>query len=373
MRAEDIIVQLAVRLPQLTDKLTRDVPLNSLTRSGTVMTAACAAEHGLSPGDGVAITGAIAPISITSLTRSATTGTLVTSTDHDRTLNLTRVLATDLGKTVTTSGAVESEFNGTFTIIRVVNRRKIEFTMADSGPTTATGSPVLEDGESALRDYNTTYAVLEAPDAATFTFTQTTTSLPDPIGTIVARAKPRISTAVTPDRLVQAYTEKGIDELWLFVVLEDVPASKSRAVLSDAIDNLQRGNEFRQQIIQPFTLYLFIPTSANISGRPARDLAEDLFQPICQSVLFGKFDSGLFVGKQGPVQFSTHGTFSYDTAVYVHAYSFQQVVDLVFEDTVGSDLDVAFRDIDLTIFPDLDGGTGLANLTATIDLDEEAV
>ncbi len=49
-----------------------------------------------------------------------------------------------------------------------------------------------------------------------------------------------------------------------------------------------------------------------------------------------------------------HGDFRYDGALYVHQFSFQQTVDLTYEDTVGPlELDVAFRNIDLTIFPTL--------------------
>ncbi len=367
MRGSDIVTQLALLLPQLTDEFTNEISVNTLVRSGTVVTANCDEEHGLSPGDAVVIVGSVVPIPISSLTRSGTTGTLVTTTDHDRTLNLGSTVATNLDTDVEISGAVEAEFNGTFPIIQVTNRRGITFTMPDSGATDATGSPVLENSESQLRDYNSAYSVLEVPSSVSFTFTQTVTSLPNPIGTIVARSKARVSSGVSITRLVASYTEKAVNELWLFVVLEDAVASKSRSIRSDAVDNLQRGSEFRQQVVQPFTIYIFVPATSFIGGQEARDLAEDLFRPICRSLLFSKFDSGLFVGKQGPVQFVSHGVFDYNTAVYVHAYGFQQVADLVFDDTIGPDLDVAFRDMDLTFDPNLGGTT---KLTATIDLDD---
>jgi hypothetical protein len=100
-----------------------------------------------------------------------------------------------------------------------------------------------------------------------------------------------------------------------------------------------------------------------------RDDAEDLFRPICRSLLFSAFDSGLHVGEQSPLQFVQHGFSSYNTAFYIHAYQFEQTVDLTFDDTVGYDLDVAFRDITLDIKVDI--GTGEPSLTADIDLDEE--
>lgn len=363
MRASDVVVQLALSLPQLTDKLTDDIVVNSIVRSGSVMTANCDAAHGLEPGDRVAIVGAVEPIPISSLTRSGTTGTLVTSTDHD--------LTEPVASTVTISGATESEFNGTFTRTSILNRSTIIFEMADAGPTTATGSPVLEGAESALRQYDSSYAVLEAPSKVAFTFAHAATTLPDPIGTIVARAKARVSASATIERALAAYTKQAIDKLWAFVVIEDVVASKNRAIGSDALENLQPGHEFRQQLIQPFTVYTVTPTADQLSGMVARDQAEDLFRSICQSLLGHRFDSGLQVAAtQGTVAFVSHGTFAYNTSIYVHAYSFQQVVDLVFEDTVGPALDVAFRDIALTMTPDLPGAQGLGTMTAAIDLDE---
>ena len=363
MRSSDVITQLSVLLPQLTDKFTDDVNIFSITRSGTEMTAQCADKHDVEVGDAVAIVNAEMHLAA-AVTRSGAIGTLVTTLVHDFTKKI--------AKTVTLSGAAEAEFIGTFTTIDIVDRNTITFVMVDSGPTTATGSPVLENSESSLRQYNTTYKVTSTPDDAKFTFNHSVSGLADPTGSILARVKPRISGAVEIPRAIAAYTQQKINKYWMFVVIDDVSASKGRAINSDAIDNIQRGNEYRQQFIQPFSIYVFIPVVEEIAARQARDIADDLFQSICKSLVFSKFDSGIFVGKQGPVQFVGHGLHQYSTSLYIHQYSFQQIVDLTFDDTVGFDLDVAFRDIDFTINPhfDLDvvPETG-ESMTATIDLD----
>lgn len=365
MKASDVVNQLAVLLPQLTDKLTRNTSVLSLSRSGTTITAACADQHGLKVGDAVAITGATTQIAVSSLTRSGTVGTLVTSTDHD--------LTNDVASTITISGAVEAEFNGSFTLVNVDSRKTIRFAMTDAGATTATGSPILEDGESALRQYDGTYRVDSVPTGETFTFQNASTTLADPAptATIEARAKPRISAGVNPERILDAYTKQEVGDLWLFAVLDPVSASKSRNTRSDAIDNLVSGSEYRQQILQGVTLYLFIPAQEQIAAASARDLAEDLFRPVCRSMLGSKFSSGLYADKLGPVHFVGHSVASYDASVYVHAYSFQQTVDLYFEDTVGPDLDVALRNIDFDSATRVDGGTaGGPFLTADINLDD---
>ena len=76
---------------------------------------------------------------------------------------------------------------------------------------------------------------------------------------------------------------------------------------------------------------------------------------------------------QGRVQFVGHGTFSTNTAVYVHAYSFQQTSSIYEQDTVGPDLDVALRNLNFTMTADLPGETQTPDrpsLTATLDLDD---
>jgi hypothetical protein len=362
MKASDIITQLAILLPQLTDKFTDDIAVASLTRSGTEITVQCEEKHGLIVGDGVAIVNSLMHIGISSLTRSGVVGTLVTSADHD----LTNAIAT----TITISGSDEADFNGTFTRLNIVNRRTITFTMLDSGATTESGTPLLHNAESSLRQYNSTYRVSSVPSETVFTFNHATAGLADPTGDIIARVKPRISGAIQIDRALQTYTSQKVDKYWLFVTLDDVVASKGRAIDSDAVDNLQRGNEFRQQIIQPFTIYVFIPVQDEIAARESRDIASDLFRPICRSLLFSKFDSRLYVGQQGPVQFASHGIYQYDPAVYIHSFNFQQVIDITFEDTVGPDLDVALRNIDYTLDFELSDFATRGTLTGNVDLDD---
>ena len=352
MRGSEVAIRMAARLPQLTDKFTDEVGVNSCTRSTTVMTVGCDDPHGLEPGQSFAVVSAFTPVSISELKRSGVVGRMVTTTPHDVTY---RSASQNSQTTITISGATEGIFNATFDILTVIDRNNIEFAMADSGAVVSTGgTPILEDGFSSRQDYNTTYAVLDVLDEVNFTFTEANTTLVAPnVRDMVIRTKPRIATGgADAERMVSSYTPQASDKLWAYVVLDDVVASKNRAIQSDAVDNQPPGIEFRQQVIQGFTVYVFIPSTSTISGQSSRDLAEDLFRPICQSVLGFQFDSQLFVGSsQGATQFITHGTFRYDSALYVHAYAFQATMDLTFDDTIGDAADVAFRTIDLTMTP----------------------
>lgn len=360
MKAVDIVAQLAAKLPKLSDKFTTNISVTSLTNVGVTATADTATAHGLVIGDSVNITGAESPITINSLTRAGVVGTLVTATPHD--------LTEETSGTVDISGAVEAEFSGIFTILTVIDRNTVTFTMTDAGAVVATGTPQLLNGFSIYQGYNGLFAVASAPTTTQFTYTLITTPpLTTATGTIIARTAPRISSGISQDRCLEAYTTQAGDNLWAYVILGDVVASKSRKIDSDAVANLQTGEDYRQQLIQPFMVMVVIPTVTEIAGRVARDLAEDLFPPICKSLLLSKFDSGLRVGSQNPVAFVDHGFAAYNTAFYVHTYAFEQVADLTFDDTVGYPDNVAFRDIDTNIF--LDPGTGENTIEANVNLD----
>jgi hypothetical protein len=351
---------LAVVLPGLVDDFTTNVAATDLTRSGTTVTVTTAAAHGLAVGNQVNVTGALTPISC-GITRSGIVATLVTTADHDMTENA--------GFNVQIEGATEAEFNGTFTLLSVPNRRTITFQIADSGPVTATGAPLLLNGSSPLQSYNGLREITAIPTTTTFEYEVTDGTLFTPAsGTIVAKTLPRISSGSSLERLVAAYTKQNVDQAWLFVVLGDAVADKNRGIDTDSTDNLQRGHYFNQRLIQTVQLFVFLPASAQIAGRAARDRCEELLRPICQSVLSAKFPS-LVENDNNPLMITGHGLELYNTAFYVHQYAFEATLQLGQSDIFEPSDDVAFRDMDVTIR--LDVGTETFN--TLIDLDDTPV
>jgi len=362
MIAQEIVNQLAAILPSLVDDFTDSNAVSSLTRSGTTVTVTTSAVHGLSVGEAVNITGAITPITISSLTRVGIVGTLVTAADHDMTENA--------GFSVVIEGATESEFNGTFELLKVTNRRTITFEMPDSGATTATGTPLLTSGSSPLQSYNGLQDVTATPTTTSFEYEVSDSTLFTPAsGTIVAKTAPRISAAVDIDRVFDAYTKQTIDDAWLFVVLGDGVANKNKNIDLDGVNNLQRGQFFDQRVIQGVSVYLFLPTADQILARNARDRAQELLRPICRSILMGKFETQLAEGVQNPLQFTGHGFQAYNTAIYVHRYDFEALEQLTQDDIFNPTDDVAFRDISVKSILDID--TQVETIETEIDLDEE--
>lgn len=358
MRASDVVNQLAVYLPALVDDFTDSVAITSLARSGTTVTAETAAPHGLAANKAVNVTGALTPIPC-AITRSGIVATLVTDIDHDLTENA--------GFDVQIEGATEAEFNGTFTLLRVLNRRTITFQVADAGPVVATGSPVLLNGASPLQQYNGLRNVTSIPTSTSFTYEIADATLPTPAsGAPVAKTTPRISSAVDFERLLDSYTKQSTDKAWLFVVLGDGVVSKNRAIDTDATDNIQAGHYFNQRIVQSVSFFVFLPTSGELTGRTARDRCEELLGPICRSVLGVRFPS-LVENTNNPLMLVGHGLQAYNSAFYVHQYTFEATLQLGPSDVFVPSDDVAFRDIDLTLGLDV----GAETFNTIINLDDE--
>jgi hypothetical protein len=358
MRSEDIVKQLAVNLPRFVDDFTGNVTVDSLTRSGTTVTVTTSAAHGLAVGGQVNVTGALTPLTCT-ITRNGIVGTLVTDADHDLTENA--------GFDVQIEGAIEPEFNGTFELISVPNRRTVTFAMDDSGPVAATGDPVLLNGASPLQQYNGLQEITAVPSTITFQYEIADATLPTPAaGAIVAKTLPRISAAIDIERVMESYTKQGVGDGWLFVVVGDAVADKSRRVDTDATDNIQAGNYMNQRLIQTVQLFVIFPSSHTIAGRSVRDRCEELASPICQSVLGVKFPS-LFENRNNPLMITGHGPERYNTAIYAHQYSFEATLQLGPSDAFVPTDDVAFRDMDVTIGLD----TGAETFETLIDLDVE--
>jgi hypothetical protein len=364
MKASDIIRQLKAVLPQFTDKFTTNLSVSSLTRSGTTITAVTTTNHGLSTNDYANIVGAKSPTTINTLTQTGGVATAVTATDHDLTLNETEV---HLGREVFVeiSGANESDYNGTHKLLSVPNRTTFTYELVSTAPTPATGSPILE---TYGLGYVGWHQITKVNDT-TFTYQTTETPNSPAIGTIEARINVRVSGALNLEEAEAAYTAQQVDELMGFVVVGDKTANKDRVVESDAVATMGRGEEYRQLVIQPFSVYCIFPATGSIAARQERDDADDLVVPFCKSLLRVPFSSGFTETAFSNTVFSGDRFATYNKAIYVHEYAFETTGWIVYEDTVDPEYSVAFRDIELDFKSTLREEAGII-MTANINLDE---
>lgn len=361
MKIEDVIKQLQMILPTVTNDFSDQVSVVSITPSGSTATVTTATPHGLVVGEMTNISGTLAPVEIATITRSGTVATATTVTNHDITEN-------DITTEVTLSGATEAEFNGVFPFLSANNRKQFKFTVADAGPTSATGSPLLEDPPSAF-GYNGFQTLVTVPTTTTFTYTLPVVLTEDAVGVGIVHTNIRITGAVNMNRAADMYTKQTPGQLYAFATLGDTSASKDRNARNDATAALAAGSSRRQQIFQDFSVHVLSTVTNETSARAARDKMEDVMAVLFKSLLGWKAPTGV-AGREGlGVIFVSHGQGLYNTAVYVHEFQFQLLASITEDDTTEGALSVAFRDIALTMGTNL----GTEKLIADIDLDDEPI
>jgi hypothetical protein len=150
-------------------------------------------------------------------------------------------------------------------------------------------------------------------------------------------------------------------------------ANKSRHTNTDADKTRGSGNDPYQKIIESFKFYVFANTKNEIAARQARDLMDDIRNYLFKSIMGFKPPTNLESGKINGLTYVNDGVFSYSDSFYIHQFEFQSFVDVIFDDTLKINGDVAFRNIDLEfIDPLVSDGDDLI-MTANIDLDEEPI
>lgn len=368
MKAIDVVNRIANTLPAYTTSFSNVVNITSITVSGTDATVTTSSAHGVVDGDKVTITGAEAPVQIASLTRTGTQAQIVTSQDHDLTLSERDKVK---GKTVTISGATESQFNGTFNLLNVKNRREITIAVSNSGATTATGSPLLVNANGAIFNGLVTASNVTA---TTLKYTLPVSYTLPAAGTPKLHASIRIAAVLDINQyLKDMYTKQlaGIDHI--IVQLGDVTRNKNANETTDAFDSTTGEYSYTPKLIQQFAIYIIQTMTGIEGGAAARDKVESVYVPaIFKAVERAKFDTG-FTYSQYRATCTGHGVFGYDAeiskgkALYIHEMTFQIVATIDKDaDTAAPDYNVAMRDVGYTMKTDL--GTGV--LLADVDLDQ---
>lgn len=364
MKAEDVVVQLRAILPRVTDLFSEKVSISSLTRSSTTVTAVTSTAHGLATGNTIIIGGALTPTDISSLTFTDGIATAITASNHDLTEGWENTKPSDSAQ-IQITGAGESEYNGLNNLNSVLKRTKFTYEVTGTPASPATGSPQL------LQQFNAGYNgvhTITVVDPTTFTYEITQTPNTPAQGTIEVHKTVRISRVLNIERALEAYTKKADNKLWGFVVLDDVIPSKDRQVESDATGIRGAGTDVHQRLLTPFSVFVFIPTTSEISGAAARDQIEDIRPFLYKALLGVRFDTSL----QSETQYgiiSEGDLFSaYNGAVYMHQFVFSTITDIIIEDTVDPDFNVAFRNIELNFLDEFD----TVELSANVDLDEES-
>jgi hypothetical protein len=347
VRAEDIILQIKSSLPQFNDRFTDDISVTSLTISGNTVTATTAVAHALTVNKFVNIVGAKEPVFFSSLSRNQNISTIrrvreyaLVTTEYVHCLkdgdiisitgatqpefNVTNIRVSivndnqfryyapgntndatgtiiltnktvayavtvdphDLTKgrldeqTIIITGSNISDYNGNHSLRGVINENRFAF-IVDNTPAPSAGTPRLLQEKD--ETYNGLQIITSTPTANTFTYNVELAPQNNAEGTIIARTNHRISGGATLPVCLSSYTKQTTNKYWCFVVLDDVAASKSRNISTDATATFNSGNAFLQDLITPFNVYIFAPTVGEIAALKTSDymhfeLARDIFR-----------------------------------------------------------------------------------------------
>lgn len=358
MRITDVINQLRGVIPKYTDYFSTVLSVSTITASGGTATIVTSSPHGLTTGMNIVLKDVLTETSINGVSQDGLVFTFTTATDHDLTLGWPE------HEYITLDGFTDVDWNGSFKLLGVPNRRTFKVNSTNTLPT-LNSNEILE--EIRIDGVNGRYSLTVVDDTTievTGDFNDGTYS-----GGNISTAQ-RISGAVTVERALEQYTAQNLTDLWMFVVMSDASTSKDRSTYSDATSTKTAGNDMRLRLVDGFSLYIIKNTTEDITAIEAIDICRhDLLLPILKSINGIRFDTGLTYDGDFRCIFTGHTYFDYNRAIIIYQYDFEVVMDLTNDDVVEPEDTRAFRDIDyyLTL-----GGDDTDQMTVLpVDLDEE--
>ncbi len=342
MRLSELVTQAQKKLPIYTGYFSNTISASSLTADGTTCTLTTTTPHGLEVGQEFTIRNAKIKNNIISLTQNHGLGRLVTQYAHQVTKNtpLRRGDSTH----ITIIGANEEIYNGTFLIMDIPNANVVEFSIDETAPTIATGTPYLE--EDCFANFNGRHTVASVVSNTELTFELPYTPASNiALGDIKIYSGARISGEYSIEHAIEAYEAIGTNELWGFCVLSGANVSKSRVNHTDAIATIQQNADVRMDLVQDFDFFVIIPTTSEYCWIDFVDLANNLRKPILKTFHRAKVQSGMtdedcylaFVGDQ-PVDTTTKAFMVYD-------FKFQATINISNEDGVDGEFEPAIREL----------------------------
>lgn len=345
MYLRDVITQLRSELPKYSTKFSERVAISSLSYAGGIVTVVTATDHGLETGDITSIVDAKQRTPITSITEADGVATVTTTIDHDLT---TDYHDQDDQPDIEISGVTVGAYNGDWSLSDVTSRRIFTFEISGS-PIDANDGYLLEPspgGYSGLKE-------ITKINDTTFTFT-TSKTLATEGQRGYAHTNLRLTRSVTIDRFIEAYSKQLADDWWGVVVPENVQAAKNRHIFSDPTDMPTNGDEYRQKLIDNFSLYIIVPSKNDIAGGASYDEIIEESVGIFKALVGATLNSPYSISSFTKVIFEGHQFYTFLKAFYVHQFQFSVTDEIVNDDISTVEIDVAFRDLDYDIINEND-------------------
>lgn len=323
MQALEIVDRLKDVVGKYTDSFSQIITATSLTRSGTTATCITTTDHGLATNDYVTIRGATNPVIITSLTRVDNVVTAVASeaTQLIDPSKYTAALRDSL--TVTLSGTDPIEYSGTFKLLSVSDDRltfTFEITTTPTTPATTAGYLLQDDYDG----YNGSKQITVI-DNTSFTFTVNENLNSPAQGTIEIASNIRIAWAATAERADQYYSKMSDESgysTFMFVILGSKAVYRDGTIASDISTSIERNQDYFFAAAQDFSIYLYLPTADETLAGIQSDKAREYEAFILKSIANYSFSSVLTDVTYQPVNYVGNESDIYNTAYYVHRFDF---------------------------------------------------
>lgn len=352
MRLSDIVDQLRIVLPKYTNEFSTTVGVTSIDSTNNISTIVTSSAHNLQTGDEITLQGYYTQTSISNVSQDGLVFTFTTATDHD--------LTESYHETITLGGFDATNWNGSYSLLEVPNRRTFKIRTTESIPSLSSNEYVLEQRIDGVNGQYSTTVI----DNTTLQISGNFLDGSYVNGTL--NSVVRVVGSLNIERFIEKYSEQNITNMYICVSLNDSDVSKDRNTYSDAVASPVNGSELRLTMINSFTIYVLVNTSKDITAVEAVDKCNHtLLLPILKSIYGVKFPTGLTNETDYKTISTGHGTAIYNKAVYVHAYNFEMSMEMVSDDAVDASDSRAFRDINYTHTVDE------RDLTLTIDLDDE--
>lgn len=357
MYLSDIITQLRKALPINSDKFSEKVAISTITFSGGTVTVVTASAHDLETGDQVTIVDAKQKTPITSITETADIATITTSIAHDQTLDHEN---SDDQPDITIAGVTISGYNGDFAPITIPDRNTITYNVGATLDDANDGY-ILENSVDGYSGQKTITVI----DTTTFTFSASGLAAEGSGGFVHHTI--RISGEISIERMLDVYTKQNPSDWWAIVVPGDIIASKDRHTGNDSTATPTAGDENRQKIITPFSIFYVVPTKDKIGVRERYDSIILDSVALFMAILGFAPPSPYSITSFSKVILEGHGFFDYNRAYYIHEFKFSITDELIADDLNMPSDGVAFRDIDFDIINEND----VIIMDNTLKTDEE--
>lgn len=331
MKASAIVQVLSENIGRYTTKFSSDLSsiISMEARDDGFIYVETASPHGLDTGNAIIVNGALRKTPIASIGE----GLVITQIPHD--------LTTGYQKEITIEGT--TYYDGVYSIINIPDKYSCSFDEIEVIDETERNTGYML--ENVAYSFNGEF-VVEVIDDCHFKYENKYNVVGTAGGNPKIFTKPMIAAIAMPTDLAEIYNDESTESRVVgYVHVEPVESDKDRFISADTNYVNNDGLDYRQRLINRFSLYVVVPTQETYTAAQAKDDMVDLSVAIFKCLLRKRLPSPYGMGYYSNVTFVEHGSVDYLGAYYVHVFTFECITDLTTDDVWSDDPHVAFRTI----------------------------